>query len=97
MKLSKAVPTNSIRFILCINLDNGKTVPFIYALLPDKKQDTYVAFWENLKDSLSNPDTLMIDFESASINAETEAFLNTEVVGCLFFFSFLSISIQKSS
>ena len=54
-----------------------------------------MAFWENLKDSLSHPDTLMMDFESASINAETEAFLNTEVVGCLFFFHFYQSLYRK--
>ena len=45
----------------CVN--NGITVPCISALLPDKKQDTYVPFWENLKDSLSQNDTIMMDFD----------------------------------
>ncbi|XP_075263998.1 uncharacterized protein LOC142355846 [Convolutriloba macropyga] len=87
----KSCPDNFNQIFTVHCLDNGITVPCIYALLPDKKQDTYVAFWENLIDSLSHPDTIMTDFECASKNAATEAFPNTEVVGC--FFSFLSISI----
>ena len=59
-------------------------IPCIYALLPDKKQVTYKAFWENLKDSVSHPDTILMDFESASLNAVSESFPNTDLKGCFF-------------
>ena len=42
----KSCPDNFYQIFTVHCLDNEITVPCIYALLPDKKQDTYVAFWE---------------------------------------------------
>ena len=60
--------------------------PCVYFLLPDKNQTTYVRALNALKGLIphANPDTILVDFESAPINAFREVFENSTQKGCLF-------------
>ena len=63
--------------------------PMVYFLLPNKKQTTYVAALNKLK-ALSpkfNPDTVMGDFEMASINAFQEIYPGVMQKSCFFHLS----------
>ena len=66
---------------------DGTTFPCIYALLPDKRQETYNAFWSNLKADIVPPSSIMMDFEMACINSVGDNFPDTEIKGCFFHFS----------
>ena len=58
----------------------------MYALLLDKRQETYVRPFKQLhqlKESLSQIN-IMIDFEMASKNALSKTFLEAEVKGCFY-------------
>jgi MULE transposase domain len=53
--------------------------PSVFALLPNKTENTYVSFYKSLKnlnESL-NPKTITVDFEKAAINAIHHVFGNT--------------------
>jgi hypothetical protein len=58
----------------------------IYSLLPNKTKETYIRFWQLLKDSSPNmqPESILSDFEMASFQAVRASFPQTEVVGCFF-------------
>ncbi|XP_025191560.1 uncharacterized protein LOC112591837 [Melanaphis sacchari] len=63
--------------------------PSIFALLPNKTENTYIVFYKSLKtlnESL-NPKSIMVDFEKAAINAIQSVFTNTSVRGCFFHLS----------
>lgn len=62
------------------------TKPLIYVLMPDKKQQTYIALFELLKIKLPNLkiDRLHCDFEIALCNAVTETFPTVSVKGCFY-------------
>lgn len=78
-----------------IHMDVGSTnettnvVPVVYALLPDRKQNTYFRLFRLLKDKMPqfNPQEFHIDFETAAINALTTVFSNVEIKGCNFHFN----------
>ena len=64
----------------------GFIIPIIYALLPNKYQDTYARMlgmilkeWEHFK-----PSSISLDYEIAIIKAFSNAFPNAELHGCLF-------------
>ena len=66
-----------------------RIIPCIYALLPDKSEDTYRRFFEEVRNTLDlehSPQDIMIDFEIAAINAVAaiNAFEGTEMKGCFF-------------
>jgi hypothetical protein len=60
--------------------ENGRTrreaFPLVYGLLPNKTQEIYVRFFKIVKDALGefSPDHLILDFETAAINAIKEVF-----------------------
>jgi len=63
-------------------------IPSVYALLPKKDQPTYERLLEalkGLKDDLL-PDSIMTDFEQATINAFRKSFPNIQNRGCFFHF-----------
>lgn len=68
---------------------NDSCVPLVYALLPDKRQETYVKFLEALSQQrvFPGPRTVMCDFELAPINAFKHVYPNAEIHGCLFHLS----------
>ena len=70
---------------------HNKIVPLVYALLPDKKQSTYVQLFTILKEKAAqnninlSPTTMVTDFEGAAQNAVTAVF-NCQLKGCMFHF-----------
>lgn len=64
---------------------NG-AVPCVYALLPDKTQETYTTFFEvvNQKAEHPRPETVMCDYELAAMNAVRTVFPDVQVTGCFF-------------
>ena len=69
--------------------DNGISVPRLFALLPNKTEDTYNKLFTKLKELVDNvePDTVMVDFEKAVINSILNTFRNSDVASCLFHLS----------
>lgn len=84
--------------------------PFVYILLPNKSEKTYSKMFDELKNAATRlgyifqPNTIMVDYELAVINASRKAFPNVTVKGCLFHynqalwqnFSELGLSIYKN-
>jgi len=70
-------------------LDGGHFVPLIFALLENKRTDSYVEVLEALKevDSSLNPSTVILDFEKAEHKAFKEVFPTSTIHGCLFHFA----------
>jgi hypothetical protein len=69
-------------------LRNSKAYPAVFALLSNKLQSTYVEMLQKLKiiDDNLNPDTVITDFEKASINAFKTVFPYIKNKGCFFHF-----------
>ena len=67
-------------------LVDNNIIPCVYALLPNKTEDTYFEMFQqllHLKPTL-HPRTLMIDYEVASRNAVLRVFPDVDVKGCFF-------------
>lgn len=64
----------------------SNVVPTLYALLPNKSEETYVKLLSALKDLKPDlqPQTVMTDFETAAINAFRSVFPNIRNRGCFF-------------
>ena len=65
-----------------------RIIPCIYALLPDKSEDTYRRFFEEVRNTIDlehSPQDIIIDFEIAAINAVAATFEGTEMKGCFFY------------
>ncbi|XP_076064968.1 uncharacterized protein LOC143039010 [Oratosquilla oratoria] len=58
----------------------------MFALLPNKTQDTYNRLFTTIKELLHNvePATVMMDFEKAAINSLLDIFPSSDVTCCLF-------------
>ena len=65
---------------------SGFVVPVCYALLPNKKNSTYVRMLELLCEAWPqmNPKKISLDFEIGIINAFRNRFPDTEMNGCFF-------------
>jgi hypothetical protein len=61
-------------------------IPRLFALLPDKSQETYQKLFSQLKVLLldKQPTTMMMDFEKAEINSFSSVFDTTHITCCLF-------------
>lgn len=66
---------------------NGIHIPCAFALLPDKRESTYTAVLEKLKDlrPLLEPHTVITDFEQAAMNSFKNVF-GAQLHGCHFHF-----------
>lgn len=66
----------------------NNVIPLCFALLPNKRQETYTAMFNALKQKNGrlNPVTIMTDFEQAAMNAFKEVFPQTSMSGCFFHF-----------
>lgn len=63
---------------------NNKDLPMLYALLPNKKQKTYVALFKMIKKYINkNPKSINIDFEKAVMNSVRKVF-DCKIYGCFF-------------
>ena len=72
-------------------LIDGEMYPYIFALLPDKRQTTYQRLFDLLKAAGTNntpiaPTTFFMDFKSAELNVAETVFPTATVKGCLFHF-----------
>ena len=70
---------------------NGRVLPCVYGLLPNKTQNTYSRFfneiWRNSLVAYPNallPTEILFDFEIAAHNAARTAFNGVDVKGCFF-------------
>lgn len=70
----------------------NRVIPCIYALLPNKQEETYHNFFLKVREEIerfggNSPVTIMFDFERAAINAAQIIFDETEVNCCFFHLS----------
>lgn len=67
-------------------LVGGTTIPCLYALLPDKRKQTYERMWEVVVQSAPNvqPRSIMSDFEIGAHQAIGRVFPHASVKGCFF-------------
>lgn len=67
----------------------GWVFPVLYALLPNKSNDTYNDLFGMIRQIWPNftPDRISIDFEIAAMNAAKTNFPQCQMDGCLFHFS----------
>ncbi|XP_061725263.1 uncharacterized protein LOC133531149 [Cydia pomonella] len=78
----------SIHVDLVKNGRSSNVVPIIFALLPNKTQDTYYRLFTLLRDELNlEIRNFKCDFEVAIINACKAVFPNVRLTGCYFHFS----------
>ena len=65
---------------------DGKCLPLLFALLADKKQDTYVFMLSVLKGLLCDIEygIIMLDFERKYLNAFTQVFDQFSLMNCFF-------------
>lgn len=74
-------------------LNNGHYVPLVFALLPDKRQDTYALFLQKLVELCKAqglvfaPNTILVDFEMAAHNAIRRVLPITNIGCCRFHFA----------
>lgn len=61
-------------------------VPLFYALLPNKRQETYVRLFQLIKELRPgmDPKSIATDFEQAELNAIRQEWPNSEIHGCFF-------------
>ena len=80
-------------FIISCQVDKNTYVPCLYAMLPDKKRDSYDAMFSMLKECLSrrglslSAQYFMSDYELNIKNSFMSFFPNTECKGCLFHYA----------
>ncbi|CAF3026468.1 unnamed protein product [Rotaria sp. Silwood2] len=68
-------------------LFRGKTLPLVYALLPNKNQGTYEEYFRVVAQHVQHkPKFITIDFEKAAENAFAIVFPQCEIFGCFFHF-----------
>ena len=61
------------------------SIPFVFAYLPGKSQQTYKEFFEFIgKRTREEPKVIICDFEMGAIKACQEIFPGAELNGCLF-------------
>lgn len=70
-------------------LEETNVVPVIFALLPNKRKETYVRMFRMILEEVPNwvPDTVHIDFEASAISALREVFPSVNINGCYFHFT----------
>ena len=73
-------------------LKNGKTLPMVFALLPNKTQQTYTRMFKmligvGLQDSFGEQLTFSTDFEMAILNSVIFCFPGVKLYGCYFHYT----------
>ena len=85
----KVVPELFFQLFTVHGLINNQIFPCIYALLPNKTQETYARLFREitrLRPGLS-PQSVMIDYEAASRRALTMVFPDAAIKGCFYHLS----------
>ncbi|XP_068211896.1 uncharacterized protein, partial [Palaemon carinicauda] len=82
----KTVPSIFFQLYTIHGVHSGSIIPLVYALLPNKTQETYKRFLQIVKEKIPTfePATIMIDFELAMIRAIEHEFPRTKCRGCFF-------------
>ena len=85
----KVVPELFFQLYTIHALHNSQVIPCVYALLPNKQQLIYTAFFQVLRDAHDNlnPESVLVDFELAAKNVLRPTFPDTELQGCLYHLS----------
>jgi hypothetical protein len=67
----------------------NNVIPTVFALVPNKSEAAYIRLLEALKSIKPNlrPDSIMVDFDRAAINAFLQQFPQSTVHGCFFHLS----------
>lgn len=67
----------------------NSVIPAVFALLPNKRTDTYIRFLNELKNLNPNlqPVSILTDFEQPAVNAFQDVFPGIQNRGCFFHFS----------
>ena len=76
-------------YIICSVDKANNTFPVMYCLLPSKESEVYSFVLKSLKGAVGedfSPKFIMIDFESAMVEAVETEFPDTELQGCHFHF-----------
>ncbi|XP_078483611.1 LOW QUALITY PROTEIN: uncharacterized protein LOC113474974, partial [Ciona intestinalis] len=84
----KTAPEHFMQIYTVHSFQDGIVTPSVFALLPDKQQQTYTAGpfphpVNRIRKNL-NPKSVLIDFEKASKNAFKEIFAASQIQSCLF-------------
>ncbi|XP_066969266.1 uncharacterized protein [Macrobrachium rosenbergii] len=82
----KTVPQLFEKLYTVHAVKNNYTIPVVYALLPDKRAETYRRLFAQIKSMVPNlqVSTITSDFELAAITAVKEEFSTASHYGCLF-------------
>lgn len=82
----KTVPQIFFQLYTIHVLLNDSVTACVYALLPNKTQDTYACLFQVLRQLQPdvNPNSIMMDMERAAANAATEVFPNVQIQYCFF-------------
>ncbi|XP_068227951.1 uncharacterized protein [Palaemon carinicauda] len=91
----KTVPSIFGQLYTIHGVKSGIIMPLVYALLPNKTEETYKKFLVALKEKIPTfqPLTIMIDFELAMVKAIEQEFPRSQICGC--FFIFVRAFIEK--
>ena len=69
-------------------LVNGRVLPCLFALLPNKNQQTYQIFFREISNLVPGiPQDILFDFERAAMNTMQLLLPNVEIKGCFFHLS----------
>ena len=67
---------------------NGRILPCIYALLPNKTEETYTRLFREVEQQVAiSPTNILMNFERAALNSVRQVYPNTEFKGCFYHFS----------
>ncbi|KAH7694197.1 hypothetical protein AAVH_38760, partial [Aphelenchoides avenae] len=85
----KVAPSLFYQLLVVLGKRDGYIDPIFYALLPDKRQETYIRLFDTLKHLYPSlePSRMSMDFENALIDAGRECFPDSNLDGCLFHLS----------
>ena len=75
-------------FTIFGQMEDGTFIPLIYWLLPNKAAETYDSVFDKISELIGegDPDTVMSDYESATLNVFKKYFPTTTQRGCHFHF-----------
>jgi hypothetical protein len=80
-------------YVVMAIFSTGKALPCYWAFLPNKKEETYLRMWDVIMKKITKdgremiiPQSVSVNFESATIKILQKLFAGVPVVGCLFHF-----------
>ncbi|XP_069474256.1 uncharacterized protein [Ambystoma mexicanum] len=85
----KICPQPFYQFYTVHGTINDKIIPLIYVLMPKKTEEAYKIVYSKIKETApeSNPETIIMDYESAQIGGFSTVYRETRVQGCFFHFT----------